>query len=308
MNRFHLMAVVLLAALSAESARAQLRCDPAVVDFGRRPENQEFVAQVRLTNVAAQPVRILAAQGDCGCLSVAPDTWALEPGQSTSLSIRMQSGGAEGSIEHRVVVTTADGGNVAVPVRIDVFAFANWSIQPSRIILPSSRRGEPSSAELRVTRIGSGQVGIGSVSSESPFITVTAGPSIGNTATIRVTKLPGAPAGPSYADIRIATDDASSPVLTVPVFAYTASRLEVSPNPIILGGSAAADVRVTGWDGAAPPRAEFSGGTVRVTASGKGGWILRVAAGQPGSASSVDRLLLYDGSELVVSVPVVQRR
>jgi hypothetical protein len=307
MTRFHPMAVVFLVLIGAAPARAQLRCDPAAVDFGRRPENQSFTARVRLTNVAGRPVRILAAQGDCGCLTVTPDTWALDSGQSTSVSIRMQSGGAEGSIEHRVVVTTADGANVEVPVRMEVFAFANWDLRPSRIILPTSRRGEPSSAELRVTRIGAAQPGIASVGSESPFITVAAVPSAGNTAVFRVTKGPGAPAGPTYADIRIATDDASAPVLTVPVFGYSTSTLEVSPNPIVLAGSAAAEVRVTGWDGAGPPRAEFGGGAVRVTAAGDRAWILRIAAGGPGSASSGDRLLLYDGGELVDSVPVVQR-
>ncbi len=312
MNWHHLSAVFCVLLLAAPSARAQLRCDPSAVDFGRRPENKAFTAQVRLTNIGALPARIIGAEGDCGCLSAAPDAWTLGPGQSTPLSIRMQSGGAEGSIEHRVLVTTADGANVAIPVRMDVFAFANWIIQPTRIILPTSRRGEPSSAELRITRLGAAQTGITSVGTGSPYITVAAGPPAGSTVVYRVTKQRGAPAGPNYADVRITTDDPASPVLTVPVFAYATTALNVEPNPVILAGAgpgrpAAADVRVSGWDGPGSPRAEFSGGTGSVAAGSDGVWILHVAAAGPGEAAAVGRLLLFDGSGLVESVPVVQR-
>ena len=214
------VAVLLLAALGAPEARADLRFEPALLDFGRQPENKVSSASVRVTNAGSVPVGIVGALPDCGCITVEFPASALAPGASATLKVRMQSGGVENDARHEIALALEGGGTVVLPVRISVYRYANWTVSPSRLMFAPSRRGEAAVADLRVSHVGAAGPGIVSVSSGSPYIGVAGGVTAGNAVTYRVTKLPAAPGGPIYADIRITTGDPQERVLDIPVFAY----------------------------------------------------------------------------------------
>ncbi len=190
------------------------------MDFGRRAENQILTAQATLTNITPGPVKILSVQADSDCLAADAAILDLAPGQSTTLTVRMQSGGLEGKFEHRVVVATAEGAGAALTVKIAVYRYANWELEPSRLIFAPSSRGTVATCELRITHVGAYQPGILSITSGSPYFAITTETSVGNAITYLVRKLPSAPAGALYSEIRIATRDPTAPHLDVPVFAY----------------------------------------------------------------------------------------
>ena len=214
------MAALCLLSFAVPGARAQLRCEPSVLDFGRRPQNQVFTAQARITNVMPGPVSILSVQPDCGCITADTAVSDLAPGESTTLTVRMQSGGLEGQFQHSVVVATREGPSTVLAVKMSVYRYVNWTVAPSRLILPPSARGTEVTAELQLTHIGAEQLGITSVTCDSPCFAIIPGGAAGNTVTYKVRKLPSAPAGPIYSDVKITTADPTAPVLDVPVFAY----------------------------------------------------------------------------------------
>jgi uncharacterized protein DUF1573 len=218
--RSHGMAALCLLSFAAPAVRAQLRCEPSVLDFGRRPQNQVFTAQARITNVLPGPVSILSVQPDCGCITADTAVSDLAPGESTTLTVRMQSGGLEGQFQHNVVVATREGPSAVLAVKMAVYRYVNWVVDPARLILPPSSRGTEVAAELHVTHVGAEQLGIASVACDSPYIAIVPGGAAGNIATYKVRKLASAPAGPIYSDVRITTDDPTAAILDVPVFAY----------------------------------------------------------------------------------------
>jgi len=217
---WHGIAVLGLISWLGPAARAQLTCEPAELDFGRRPENEVFTAQSRITNVMSRPANILSVQGDCGCLAATTAVTRLAPGESTTLTVRMQSGGVEGEFRHSVVVMTAEGATAVLAVKMAVFRYAHWAVTPSRLILSPSSRGTEVAAELHITHVGAEQLGIVSVACGSPYLAIVPAGASGNTITYRVKKLAGAPVGPIYSDIIITTGDPSAPTLDIPVFAY----------------------------------------------------------------------------------------
>jgi hypothetical protein len=301
-------------ALFAPGVRAQqlLRSDPPAIDFGRRAQNQLCTAQARLTNATSASLTILSVQGDCACLTADVAVRQLAPGESSALIVRMESGGSEGDFQHSLVVDTTAGPAVTIPVRMSVYQYADWALSPPRVILPPSRRGAEAVGELRLNYRGGDRPRIASVASDSPWIEITPAKTTGNTIVYAIRKRAGAPGGAVYGDIRIATANPVSPAIEVPVFAYVTSTTTVDPNPIIMpvvpaGATTTAEVRIKGWDGASPPRPEVSGGHARVT-GGKGrDLIVEVSLSSPVAGSSTHTLSLYDGSQAVVAVPVVER-
>jgi hypothetical protein len=218
--RHFITSVSLLLALLAPEVRAQLQCDPSVVDFGRRAENQVFTAQATLTNVMPGPVKILSVRGDSGSLTADAAILALAPGESTTLTVRIESGGLEGKFQHRVDVAIAEGAGAALTVDITVCRYPDWVVEPAQLIFAPSSREAAATSELKVTHVGAYQPGITSITSGSPFLAITTEESVGNTVTYLVRKLPSAPVGALNSDIRVATDDPTAPLLDVPVSAY----------------------------------------------------------------------------------------
>jgi hypothetical protein len=312
--RFFAAAALGLLAFPAPLLRAQqlLQSDPAAVDFGRRAENQSFTARVRLTNATANPITILSVQSDCGCLTGEEAIPQLAPGESTMLTARMESGGAEGDFEHTLVVNSSAGPAVSIPVRMTVFHYADWVLSPPRVLLPPSRRGAEAVGELSLHYLGDAPPRISSIASDSPWIEIAPSATAGNAISYVVRKRPGAPGGAVYANIRIDTGDSASPSLDVPVFAYITSNAAVDPNPIVMpavaeGATAVATAKLKNWDGAGAPRPDLTGGTARIKSRHGRDFVLELTLIDAPAGSSTHTLSIYDGSQAVLAVPVIER-
>jgi Protein of unknown function (DUF1573) len=214
--------ILLLAGIVAAHGQS-LRLDPAVVDFGRRPENGEFTAVVTVANTGPRPVRVDGIAADCGCLSVNPQGLDLKAGASASVTVRIQSGGLEGDYEHHVLFPVA-GAPASLPVRISVYLFANWGLRPGRLILPAAGGDRESSAMLEVRWLGGGPPPVVVAVSGSDAVKVSRPAESAGRLSYRVTRVRGAAPGPVYTSIRIVTRDPKAPLLEVPVFAYVTER------------------------------------------------------------------------------------
>ena len=296
----------------AAAARAQLRFEPASVDFGRRPQNEVFKAEIGVVNKGAVAVDINDIRGTCSCVTGEVAVRKLQPGKRTALTVRMESRQWEGLVRQMLMVATSDGGSFALPVSMDVYRYANWRITPSRLVLPPSARGAGSAAELRIEFTGNGPPKAPVVTADSPWIRVAPVSAAGAVFAFSVCKAPSAPGGSVYADLRIATGDPVNPIIDVPVFAYVTSNVRVTPEVAILpavkaGGTATMNLAVAGWDGVHPPRLELDGGSARIASGSGADYVLEIAVRTDAPGASTRHLRLFDGNELVKDVPVLVR-
>ena len=306
MRVFFLPALLLVAPL-ARAAESELLFQPAAVAFGHQPQNQALAAEVKLTNPTAAPIVIKRVESDCDCTTGEVFPQRLTPGASAELTVRIQTGALEGSFRHSLfVVTNRD--RQTLPVSAEVYRYRDWTITPFRAIFSPSLHGEAATLELRLEHRGPGLPGLVTAASNTPWIEV--GPPRGSGQTVRFTlrKLPAAPAGSLFAQLTLATQDAANPVLTIPVFAYVTARVAARPNPVIMpvvavGAPARATVEITGWDSAHPLRAHLSGG--RADPLDRAIVALTLVAAAAGTTTH--QLEIYDGDDLVLTVPVIER-
>ena len=306
MRVFLLLAALLLPPL-ARAADSDLEFQPAEVAFGRQPQNQALAAAVKLTNATSAPIVIKRVESDCACTTGEVFPRRLAPGASAELTVRIQTGALEGNFRHSLfVVTNRD--RQTVPVSAEVYRYRDWTISPFRAIFAPSQAGEAATLTLRLDYRGVGQPGLVTAACNSPWIEVGPPRRAGQTVDFVLRKLPGAPPGSLFAQLDLATQDRATPVLTVPVFAYVTARVGARPNPVIMpvaavGVPAQAEVEITGWDSAHPLRAKLSGG--RAEAPDRGVVTLTLVAAAAGTTTH--QLEIYDGDELVLTVPVIER-
>ncbi len=307
------MKVLLLASASAAAAATavanELRFEPAEVDFGRRAQNQSCAAEVTVTNTGARAVKVLGIESDCGCTSGQILKSELAAGEATKLTVRLDTGGGEGELSHRVFLNT-DTGRETVSVSARVYRYANWRVTPVRAVFAPSRQGEAVEMDVQVEYLGKGKPPVVKASATATWLEVEAlpvTPDHPERLTYRLKKRADAPGGSLFGSLRIATRDPAAKTIDVPVFAYVSSGVTVTPSPVILMGVTVTEAQMTGWKSKSPPRAELAGAEVRVESGPNETWVLAIASKMGKGTRSVESLKIYDGQTVMAEVPVVFR-
>jgi hypothetical protein len=305
--RVSFLLVLLLLASLARAADSDLEFQPAAIAFGRQPQNQALAAAVTVTNASAVPILIKRVESDCACTTGEVFPRRLAPGASADLTVRVQTGAWEGNFRHSLfLVTNRD--RQTLPVSAEVYRYHDWTITPSRAIFAPSLHGHAAALALRLEHRGPGLPDRVTATSNSPWIEVGRPRPTGQTVLFTLRKLPEAPSGSLFAELSIATQDAALPVLTVPVFAYVTALVAARPNPVLMpvvgvGAPTRAVVQITGWDGTHPLHAALSGG--QVDTQDRDGVTLTLVAAAAGTTTH--QLQIYDGDDLVLTVPVIER-
>jgi hypothetical protein len=103
--------VLLVAATTvrAEEARGpRIRVEPRSFDFGRVLPRRTLRKEFRLRNLGDETLVVGRISRSCRCTGAIVEDEALAPGEATALRIWLETPGATGPLEQRVVVRSND--------------------------------------------------------------------------------------------------------------------------------------------------------------------------------------------------------
>jgi Protein of unknown function (DUF1573) len=102
----------------AEEAGPRIHVEPEGFDFGRVQPQRTLRKDFRLLNLGDRRLEISRISRSCACTRAVADETALEPGQSTSLHVEIETRDASGRIEQRVLVRSNDPKTPILEVRL----------------------------------------------------------------------------------------------------------------------------------------------------------------------------------------------
>lgn len=206
-------------ACSASRASQGVAVQPVQVEAGDVFKGETIHATFTLTNETSRAIRLSGIETDCGC-SVASDVGEmLEPGQSSDISIAVETDYLEGDMT-RTTHVTIDGSRVlTLPVRATVVP----EFVPSVALVDFGRVQPDGRTERRfvVTRNERSDSAISAVETTIPGVTATllasSRSSGGNAEIAVVVEGIGAPGRAIFGNVRIGTTSPYMPTIMVPI-------------------------------------------------------------------------------------------
>ncbi len=121
--------ILVTAAATAFSGAAQrdknksgprMEIEPSEHDFGGVKPNQELLQVFTVSNVGTEPLEIRRISTSCGCTAAIAKTRVLNPGESTTLEVTLETRKYKGVIEKSVSVASNDPARVHT-IRVKAF-------------------------------------------------------------------------------------------------------------------------------------------------------------------------------------------
>ncbi len=98
----------------------RMEIEPSDHDFGGVKPNQELLHVFTVSNVGTEPLEIRRISTSCGCTAAIAKTRVLDPGESTTLEVALETRKYKGVIEKSVSVASNDPARVHT-VRVKAF-------------------------------------------------------------------------------------------------------------------------------------------------------------------------------------------
>ncbi len=98
----------------------RMEIEPSNHDFGGVKPNQELLHVFTVSNVGTEPLEIRRISTSCGCTAAIAKTRVLNPGQSTTLEVTLETRKYKGVIEKSVSVASNDPARVHT-IRVKAF-------------------------------------------------------------------------------------------------------------------------------------------------------------------------------------------
>lgn len=134
-----------------------IAADPPVVDFGDILGGEAARASVKITNVSDKPVPVKQVKTTCGCTVATvhgPDgtelparpakadmlVTTLEPGQSLTVDVKMETANAQGAVEKSLQVYTSDATSTPLSVPVKARISKAFSLSPDKVDLRNVAR------------------------------------------------------------------------------------------------------------------------------------------------------------------------
>ncbi len=106
--------------------------DPVALDLGKVPANTNGAGSVTLTNTGDKTVTIDDCRASCGCTTTnCPKGKQLQPGESTSVEVRMTAGAKDRHVSKTVTFVIDGNPALRLPVSLDVVTYV--AIEPETI-------------------------------------------------------------------------------------------------------------------------------------------------------------------------------
>jgi hypothetical protein len=210
-------------------------------DFGAIPRGAKVRHSFVLNNRLAEPLTILDVRASCGCTTGWANAKLVPAGQATTIDAEMDTRNFVGkkSTVLTVSLVTAGGRQSEVQLGVSSMILSDIVLNPGTVDFGTVARGQGSSQEVTIERIGapgwrvermvSGCQAIDAVLTEA----VRSAENVGYL--LKVTLKPDAPAGVLRDEIRLLTNDRESRVLPIQVTALLRGEVTASPSLLSLG-------------------------------------------------------------------------
>lgn len=244
------MVGVVLATLGASSAPA--RADSWAErmftefghDFGPVPRGAVVRHNFVMTNKYNEAITILDLRASCGCTSGRASATSVAPGQQANIEAQMDTRNFVGRKATKLTVTflTASGQSAEVQLAVVSNILPDIVLNPGTVDFGTISRGQSPKLVMTIERVNSPQW---------KFEKMTASPRLLKAVDARLDELersqnrvayqltvtlkPDAPAGYLRDEIRIVTNDASSPIVPVLISAQVQGTLTATPAMLAMG-------------------------------------------------------------------------
>lgn len=208
-------------------------------DFGEVSQRQDLIYKVELKNEGDAPAHLKHIQKSCAaCSPLRLGRELVNPGESSELTVRMNSGIKKGVHEEKVFVQTDDpkltSGTLTISVKWTVKAFLEC--QPAAIGF--GKKLYATTLDMPITVDAEGlatPVRVKEAKCSSPHIRIGAPQAQGARTIVPLSILPTAPAGKFGAEIAIETTSVREPRMIVPVTGYVVGAFEPAQRYINFG-------------------------------------------------------------------------
>ncbi|MEP0846160.1 MAG: DUF1573 domain-containing protein [Phycisphaerae bacterium] len=222
---------------AAPASAAKLTIEPAEWNFGVKWYGEEAAADVVLKNEGAGPLTIKNVRSSCGCTVAKPATgsWTgkvLQPGESETMKVTYNTRKAARKVSQTITIESDDPTNPRYAFKVEGEVKQAFDVKPQdRVVFASIERDTVATETLELTNNMDQPIALklkGDLS-KSAFDVKLEEQEAGKRYKVSVTTKPPLKTGPNSATIELETGLEKNPLISIPVSAYIAPRVAVSP-------------------------------------------------------------------------------
>jgi hypothetical protein len=209
-------------------------------DFGSVPRGQLLSHPFTVKNNTGRTVTISGVRVSCNlCTSATALTGQLQPGEETSVVVRMDAGKFIGSKTVYVYVTFSEPQFDEVRLWVQANSRDDVNLTPDTVAFGRVQRGEAAAKSATITFYGNLTSEITGVQSESNYVQAKLGAARRGTNEVSydvsVKLRPDTPAGKWYTDVWVSTNNPAMPRVRVPLTVEVTAPITVNFTTLSLG-------------------------------------------------------------------------
>jgi len=234
------LGIGLWAAAAAPAASwADALFDELSRDFGSVPRGPTLTYQFHLTNRTQQEVHISGIRVSCGCVTATALQGTLRPGDSTAITIEMDSRRFTGPKTVTIYVQFDRPQWQETQLWVQANSRDDVTVSPEALAFGRVKRGTSGTSSVTVTFQGGSDWAITSARCESNYVRTKVSEVSRQVSEVSYEILarirPDAPVGKWYTDVWLTTNSTAIPRVRVPLTVEVESALSVSPAVAVLG-------------------------------------------------------------------------
>jgi len=289
---------------------AKLEITPAAIDLGKLKQNVKVEREVTITNTGATSEEILQVHADCSCTAAAPAKRTLAPGESTTMTVTLETRTFNGRL-HRQVTLQSTTGTAAVSFELTVSPYEDWTVTPSPVVLSPSRIQDEAHATVLLTYLGEKNSRAVEARSNLPWLEASLTTQGDQSWLLNLHKTAqGAAAGNHSVIVMVRTSDPGESLLSIPVIVPVISNIRLLPSPVIMPGVRVGEtsvmyVRLQGWEGPEAPDVRLPFGTVRNAGEADGEYTFELTITPTAAGTMSQQVQVYKGKDLLLESTLV---
>ena len=208
-------------------------------DFGSVPRGAQLSHRFVITNIYAVRMEITSIVPGCGCVSANPAKRVLEPRESTTVDVTMDTRRFTGLKTVGITVTVGPDFISTAHLRVSATSRADIVFNPGQVSFGTVTRGQAASQVIDVEYAGVLDWHVTEASAKDLPVDVSLSELYRRPGQVgyrvRVALKADAPVGTLKGDLFLNTNDPASPILPVLVEGVVQSNLTVTPSALSLG-------------------------------------------------------------------------
>jgi hypothetical protein len=224
---------------SAQGWAEKMFKDGMTHDFGTRPKGAQLKQEFTITNIYAVRMEITGITSGCGCVTASAPKRTLEPRESTTITVHMDTRRFSGPKTVGVRVSVGPEFVSSAELKVVANSRPDVVLNPGEINLGSVTVGQTPKRTLDIEYAGSLEWQVAEVVARDVPFTVTVRELYRRTGQVgyqlEATLKPDASVGAHDHDVFLKTNDPASPVLPIRISAHVQSAVTVSPAQLSLG-------------------------------------------------------------------------